>query len=298
MQNNLAHRNKQNKKILVTGGTGFIGKVVVSKLSKFCKVRIFARKKIQNKAAEVYVGDILRIGDLQTAMDNIDCIVHLAALMQGNEKDIYAFNVNSTKVLVDMAVKKKIRKFIFLSSENAMWPEQNAYGESKKKCEELVKQFPNYLILRSTAVYGKGSKVILGKILNYVKHGKFLLIPGDGKSLMQPIYVEDVSRYILNGIKYDIKGTYVIAGKSKISFNEFIDTASRVLKSKKIKVHVPLWLAYIMVFALELFLKSPPIKLSQLKNLNTDRIYKLDSTVKDFKYEPIALEDGIKMALG
>ena len=167
----------------------------------------------------------------------------------------------------------------------------------QKKCEEYVKKSSNYLILRSTAIYGKGSNVILGKVLNYVKNSRFIFIPGNGKSLMQPIYVGDVSKYIYNGIKYDVKGTYIIAGKSKVSFNKFIDTSAKILKVKRTKIHVPLWILYPAVFILELIFKNPPIKHSQMKNLNTDRVYTLDDTINSLKYSPIDVLDGLKKTL-
>ena len=297
MQDDISRGRKRKKRILVTGGSGFIGWVVVRDLSKLYEIRVLGRKKVKIAGIESFLGNLLDAGDVTKAMDNVDCIVHLAAMMQGRENDIHAFNVNSTKTLVDASLKKNIRKFVFLSSENALWQEQSAYGKSKKACEEIVKQLPNFLILQSTAVYGKEGKAVLGNVINYVKCHRVILVPGNGRSLMQPIYVEDVSRYIINGIANNVRGTYIIAGKSKISFNDFVDAVARKLCVKRIKIHIPLWILNPVVFILQRIFINPPIKMSQLKNLNTDRIYKLDKTIKALKHSPIDIEQGVRKTL-
>ena len=287
----------KKQRILVTGGTGFVGKVLVEKLLKKYEVRIFARKKAEIEGAEIFVGSFLDEGDVKKSLENIDIVVHLAAMILGDEKEIYSFNVKSTGNLINSSINGKIKKFIFLSSENVMWKNQSSYGESKKKCEDMVKGFSNTLILRSTAIYGKGSDIILGKVINKVKKNKVILMPGSGKSLMQPIYVEDVADYIINGIKYDIKGTYTIAGSSKITFDDFIDTASGILKVKRIKIHIPQWIIFPIAAIIGKMFKNPAIKPSQIKNLNTSRTYNINKAVKDIKHVPLSLEEGLKKTL-
>ena len=299
---NMKDENKKTGKnrilrVLVTGGTGFVGRAVAEKLSKSCKVRVFAREKAIIKNAEVFAGNLLDKNDARKSLENIDIVVHLAAMILGDEKEIYSFNVESTEILVNAALNSSVKKLIFLSSENVMWKAQSAYGESKKKCEEIVKSFNNHLILRSSAIYGKGSNVILGKVINCVKKSKVIFMPGNGKSLMQPIYVEDAANYIINGIKYGAKGTYVIAGSSKITFNDFINTASKILKVKRIIVHIPLWVISPILSITGKIFKNPPIKLSQIKNLNTSRTYDISKAIKELKYTPVGIEEGLKKTL-
>lgn len=288
--------NKIKKTVLVTGGTGFIGRNFINLSSRRYKTRLFVRRAFEAKNCEVFVGDILNINDVDRAMKNIDCVVHLAAMILGNENDIYNFNTLSTKLLVDSAIRNKVNKFIFLSSENVLCGNQSAYGESKKKCEEIVRRFGNHLILRSAVVYGKESSVILGKVINIVKNNKFVLIPGDGESLMQPIFVGDVSNYLLKGLASDISGTYLIAGE-KTSLNNFINVICRLLGVKRIKIHVPLFFMKLCVKASERIMKNPPLKYSQLTNLNTDRVYDISRTCTAFRHSPLKLEEGLEKAI-
>src|SRR3989344_6305114 len=133
------------QKVLVTGGTGFVGKSLVEKLSKNYKVRVLARKKQEISGVEIFEGNLLDENDVKKSLGSVDIVVHLAAMILGDEKEIYSFNVKSTENLVNEAIKNRIKKFVFLSSENVMWKGQSAYGESKKKCEDIVKRFNNHL---------------------------------------------------------------------------------------------------------------------------------------------------------
>ena len=114
---------------------------------------------------------------------------------------------------------------------------------------------------------------------------------------MQPIFVGDVAEYIANGIKYDAKGTYVIAGYSKISFDEFIGTAVAILKIKRIKIHVPLWIIFPIVSIIGVIFKNPPIKPSQIKNLNVSRTYDIRKAVKELNHTPLSIGEGLKRTL-
>ena len=289
-------KRKSIKTVLVTGGTGFIGGNFVSIISKRYKTRLFVRRLLQVKDCEIFVGDILNKDDVGKAMKNIDCVVHLAAMVLGNEHDIYNFNTVSTQLLVDSAIKNKVNKFIFLSSENVLWENQSAYGRSKKKCEELVRNVDNHLILRSSVVYGKQNSVVLGKVINIAKNKKIMLIPGNGESLMQPIFVADVSNYLLKGLELDIKGTHLIAGE-KTSLNNFINLVCKLLQVKRIKIRIPLLFMKMAVKIFEIFMDNPPLKYSQLINLNTDRVYDTFGSCDVFKHRPLNLEEGLRKTL-
>ena len=281
-----------NYKILVTGATGFIGTEVLRLLVPKYRVRIFSRKRVQIPGVEVIVGDLTKQNDVERAVIGIDCIVHLAAIIIGDERATYDFNVASTKLLVTTAKKQKVRQFILLSSENVLWSNQSSYGRSKAVGEQIVNRLQHHLILRCSVVYGRGNNINLGKVMNYVKRRGFIMIPGSGKSLMQPIYVEDVARFIKSGIDKKIEGTYLIAGTSRISLNEFIDMVACLLGKRIIKLHIPLWLIYLCVKARELF-PNAPVKWSQIRNLSTKRVYDIDAAVQDFGYAPKSIEDGL-----
>ena len=101
-----------------------------------------------------------------------------------------------------------------------------------------------------------------------------------------------MAHFIKNGIDKKIEGAYVIAGTSRISLNEFIDMVARFLGKRIIKFHIPIWLVCPYAKVRELF-PNTPIKWSQIRNLNTTRVYNIEMTVRDFGYVPRSIEDGL-----
>ena len=167
--------------VLVTGATGFIGSRLIKLLTPQYHVRIFSRKHINISGAETIVGDLTQQKDVERAVLGVDCIVHLAALIKGNELLIRTFNITSTELLVAAAKKQHIKHFIFMSSENVLWPHQGSYGQSKIICEQIVQKIQHHLILRCSVVYGQENTINLGKVIDLVKKRRFILIPGNGK---------------------------------------------------------------------------------------------------------------------
>lgn len=286
------------KKIFVTGGSGFIGKEVVRVLADTNKYEliVLTRKVLHThlKRVESVKGDILDKDSFRKYIDKSDIILHIAGIVVGSEEDIRKVNIEGTKNIIEIGQKKKL---IFISSENVLYNNQSMYGESKKVCEKLVQKVKDSLILRISAVYGKYEKKNLGKIINWCKKFPFIFIPGNGKSLMQPIFVNDVAMFITNAIKKNKKGIFIIAGPSKISLNEFIDLIAKILNKKIVKIHLSLALIYPFIKINEILLRKPLIKWSQVINLNTNRIYNMSKTIQKLGHSPVSVEEGLSKIL-
>ena len=144
-------------KILITGGSGFIGKHLAKELCKKHKVRCFVRKTIKRKnlnyltnlKIELFYGDILDQYSLEDAMKNIDAIFHLAGggnvtatFKRGYEK-IRELNAIATENILKTAVRFKVKKFVHFSSADVVRHEIvqkiiNAYEKYEKSKSERV----------------------------------------------------------------------------------------------------------------------------------------------------------------
>jgi nucleoside-diphosphate-sugar epimerase len=173
---------KEQKKILLTGGAGRLGSIVCRKmLDTGYQVRVFDldngknRKTVKAIAdqADIFWGDVTNKEQVKRALDSIDVVVHMAAILPPwayiNPDKTFRVNAEGTKNVVE-AVKESDRKipFIYTSSAAAFGPTpeateplcpdrteskpRGAYGESKYKAEQYVKGSGiDYLILRLTA---------------------------------------------------------------------------------------------------------------------------------------------------
>jgi len=289
---------KTIKRLLITGGTGFIGRNLIEKLAKkyelVCIIKDLSYKRDDIK---IIHGDILDDSSVKAAVMGVDAVVHLAAILDSSDKNIEKVNVGATHLLVDSAKKAGVKKFVFISTENVFYDDfDDAYSKTKRLAEKIVKHaFKNYLILRPTVVYGRHDKRYVGSLVEVAKRYKVLPIPGDGKRLFQPVYVDDIIKCIENGLKYDVKGKYVVAGPSKISYNDFTRALLEQLGVKARVLHIPLR----MLKAAKLLSKVMKTRMSrfQIKSLETDKAYDIEASIRALKYKPTPLKAGLKKTL-
>ena len=289
---------KNKKTVFMTGGTGFIGREVVKVFSQTGKYQliVLTRQDIHSsdESVKFVKGDILDKNSFQNHIKSSEIVLHIAGLSMGDEGMIKKINIEGTKNLIDLSSGKK---FIFISSENVLYSNQGAYGESKKICEKLVQKIEDHLILRISVVYGRGDNTRLGSIVNWCKRWPIIFIPGDGNGLIQPIFVNDVAGFILKSLDKNKKGTFVLAGPTIVSINEFIKNVGELLGKRIFIVHIPLSPIYVLVKFIEMFFKKPIVRGYQLKNLNSKRIYEVNETFNEFEYFPTTLNDGLRKTL-
>jgi len=183
MQKKLSNFFK-NKSILVTGGTGSFGQKCVETLLKFSikKVVIFSRdelkqyemqKKISDKRVRFFLGDVRDRDRLNLALDNINFIIHAAALKQVPKAEIdpsefIKTNIYGTENVIYASINNDVEKVMLVSTDKAVNP-INLYGSTKLCAEKLISASNNII----------GSKNIKFSISRYgnVLNSRGSLIP-------------------------------------------------------------------------------------------------------------------------
>ena len=118
-------------KILLTGGTGFIGShLLQQRAGRFqfrCLVRHASLGKVKpGPSVEVIEGDLLSEDSVKKAMEGVTTILHLGALIRRSPaEEIYRVNVEGTRRLMSEAIRQKVSRFIFVSTENALREDLN-----------------------------------------------------------------------------------------------------------------------------------------------------------------------------
>ena len=184
-------------KILITGGAGFIGRHLISSLSKNHSITIYDDLSNSTKPdfenVEFVKGDILDYENLVKSSKGFDMIIHLAAKSNVAESVIHPdetmnVNVKGTENILKCCLQNEIKKIIFASSA-AVYGECNdiiteetktnplsPYGESKLLAENKIKSFAqendlDAVILRMFNVYGIGqTEQYAGVITKFLKN--------------------------------------------------------------------------------------------------------------------------------
>ena len=150
-----------NKTILITGGTGSFGKgFIKTALEKYKpkKIIVYSRdefkqyqmkENFKNKSIRYFIGDVRDVSRLELAMENVDVVIHTAALKQVPTTEYNPFEAVKTNVIgaqnvIEAARKCNVKKVIALSTDKATAP-INLYGATKLTSDKLFVSANNYL---------------------------------------------------------------------------------------------------------------------------------------------------------
>ena len=228
--------------IVVTGANGFVGKNLRNFLHKN-KINVLgiSRKNFRKHASEVKITSTnLLEPKLQTKLKNYDALVHLIGIGRQSSKSTFEeINLNLTKNVIKVCKNAGIQKIIFISGLGVSKNNQSDYFISKYNAErEIINSGLDYTIFRASYIMGKTD--YLTKALSMQMKKGTISIPGSGKYRLQPIFVLDVAKIILEAIleKKFSKKIIDLVGPQKISFEDFVKLFAKNtgVKIKKINL--------------------------------------------------------------
>jgi uncharacterized protein YbjT (DUF2867 family) len=239
-------------KILVTGGTGVIGRAAISELlRRGHSVRLLSRGAEEAAGSwasgvEPFAGDV---GDATTiigAADGCDAVVHIVGIVEEAPPDVtfQRVNVEGTSNIVGEAERAAAGRLVFISSLGAERGSSD-YHRSKVAAEELVQAFRGgWTILRTGAVVGPRDETV-SVLLRMVRTLPAVPVIDDGDQPFQPIWHEDLAWAIAECIDRDDAAgdTLRVAGPEVLTVNEVLDLFSDVTDRSPLRVPLPSLLA-------------------------------------------------------
>lgn len=283
--------------ILVTGGTGFIGQVLIRHLVAIGRpVRTLLRPSPVSPNLPLGVGIeavICGLKDersLRAAMKGVDVVFHLAGSEHlGSRADLYGVDIEGTQTIARVAAEAGVERFVYLSHLGA--DRQSAYPVLKTKAiaeHFIMDSGVPYSIFRTAVVYGAGDHftTAMAQLLR-ISPGLFLM-PGDGSSIFQPLWVEDLVTCLTLALDdpATINQTYSIGGPEFLTLREVLQTIMSAARIRRKLVSVsPAFLRHLAVY-IENSSKSFPLSLFWLDYLAADRTCDLDTLPRLFGLLP------------
>jgi uncharacterized protein YbjT (DUF2867 family) len=283
--------------ILVTGGTGFIGQTLVRHLTEAGhRVRILLRASSRspnlprNVPVEVAVSGFNDQRGLRAAMVGVDTVYHLAgAEWRGAYASLVEVDIQGTQNVVAVAVDAKVRRLFFISHLGA--DRASAYPVLKAKAiaEEYVRRSGiDFTILRTAIVFGRNDGFTTGLAQLISTLPMIFPVPGDGESLLQPLWVEDLATCLTWALDDErtLNQMYEIGGPEYLTFNQTMQILMEELDIQRALFHIrEPYLRALTVF-LENLLPSTPVSVYWLDYLATNRTSVLDAVPRFFNLMP------------
>jgi UDP-glucose 4-epimerase len=257
------------QKVLVTGGSGFIGQRLVQRLlTENCCVRVLSRAVPSNGAWPTAVerarGDIQDAAAVKSAAVGVETIFHLAARTPGSsdpcedDATYRAINIEGTRNVLEGALAGGARSVIFFSSVQAMGEDTTAcldetaspkpttpYGRSKLEAEMMVRAYTERshlqgLSLRLSLVYGPGNKGNICRMISAIDHSRFPPFPDvpNRRSLVHVANLVDAA--ILVATTQQKSPCYIVTDARPYSTRELYELICVALGRRIPRWHVPL----------------------------------------------------------
>jgi nucleoside-diphosphate-sugar epimerase len=247
--------------IVVTGGTGFIGSHLLTRLEHSGEpVRALTRQNAARRHGSVEWAQVefsSREG-LKRALDGAHTVIHLAGVTKAlHPADYYKGNAQATEALAGAASRRGIR-FVHVSSLAAIGPSPNGvpvgeddqphpithYGKSKRDAEAAVRRLvPEAVILRPPVVYGPRDTDVF-QLLRSIARGLVIEIAGEER-WFSAIYVEDLVEGILAAVRTDrARGrAYFLTNPKACTWSDLAEAAGRLMGRRTRRLRVPVAMA-------------------------------------------------------
>jgi farnesol dehydrogenase len=319
-------------KIFVTGATGFIGSRLVARLASeghMVHALYRSEKKIagdHSSGIVLFKGDLTSADSLESAMQGCDAVIHTAAfagVWHRHEKVIYDLNVDSTVLLLKIAADKGIRRCVVTSSAavfgpsgdrildetepellNFFTPYERSKSLMEKEVSRLVAAGQDIVIVNPTRLYGPGPLNDANSVTRLVKmyiEGKWHFLPGNGESIGNYVFVDDVVKGIGLALSRGRSGHRYILGGENVSYREFFSLLEKISGVHHRLYRFPLPLMLVAAGAMTSLAKvtgNPPmITPGLVRKYNHHWRLSCDKARSELGYDPVSLENGLSATL-
>jgi NADH dehydrogenase len=297
-------------KVLVTGGTGYVGQEIVRRLRETGHpVRILARNPDSEEArrlvsqyqVEVHAGDVMDADSVAGSLNGIHAVIHLVGIISEVGTNTFEnIHVRGTENVVCAAQQAGVKRFVHMSALGTRPNAVSRYHQTKWVAEEFVRRRGlDFTIFRPSLIFGPRDQFV-NLFAKMSRFSPVLPVMGKGTAHFQPVSVQVVAEAFVRALEEPrtIGQTFDLSGPDTLTFPEILDDILSVSKRKRLKVRIPTPLARLQAAVLEfvfplLLRKAPPLNCDQLVMLEEGNIGNAKPANDILKLQQIGFRDGI-----
>jgi uncharacterized protein YbjT (DUF2867 family) len=285
-------------RVLVTGGTGFVGTHLVNRLlHEGHAVAVLARdprktRNRYNRPVETVPGDVRDRASVTAAAQGRNALVHLVGIIHETGTQTFdRMHREAAENAVAAAEAAGVSRYLHMSAMGSAEDAPSEYGRTKAAGERAVRGSRlAWTIFRPSIVFGPGDGFVslLAPIVRY--NPGFVPVIGPGATRFQPVSIRDVTRVFAEALgNSETAGrTFEVGGPDVFTLNDvYREIAAAVGKPGKRLVHFPLWYGRLLAGMFEGLarrgvLDAPPLTRDQLRSLSRDNVADVSDTVATF----------------
>jgi nucleoside-diphosphate-sugar epimerase len=315
-------------RVLITGGTGFIGsRLALHYLSRGDSVKVLGQENtaaevansnsLKAQGADVILASVANRNRLFEVAQGVDLVYHFAAAQhEANVPDQHFWDVNvtGTRNLLEASVAAGVQRFVhgstigvYGSSLAGVMHEQspvhpdNIYGRTKLEGEKLVLSFQDKLpvvVIRISETYGPGDYRLL-KLFKAIQKRVFFMI-GNGRNMHHLIYIDDlIDGFILAGTVADAVGQlFVLAGKEALTTYDMVTLIAEHLGTQLPKFRAPLAPFSLVAMMLETLFRplgmQPPLHRRRMDFFKKSFVFSHEKSARILGFAPkVSFKEGV-----
>ncbi len=312
-------------KILVTGGGGFLGQHLVSRLIKQGgSVRSYSRNRCARPApgVEYLQGDIRDIEGVDRAFEDVDVAIHLVSNFRSaaSDSEAHGINVDGTNNVLECALRHRVRRLVHCSTigvhgsvldipadERTAFNPCDVYQETKLAAEQRVWEVYRdtglpISVVRPISMVGPGDERML-KLFKMIQKGSFRMI-GDGSALFQPAYIDDVVEGFLLCLEKDeaVGEAFIVGGDEYLPLRDLVRLIAEEMDVEVSSLQLPmapfLWAARACERIFSPFGIEPPLHRRRLSFFQNNRAFSIEKARRVLGFEPqVSLREGIQRTI-
>ncbi len=251
---------------------------------------------LESHPVEIVTGHLLEADAVGAACKGARRVIHLAApIADGREAVVERVHREGMALLLEGARAARVERFLMVSPLGTGSSSSLPFLRSRGWAEDQLREsgIPS-VILQSSLMFGLGDRLVSGMI-RLLRRTGLLLIPGTGKTMLQPIWVGDVVSCLLRALQDEdaLDRTIPIGGSQHLTYEEIADQVAKMLNIPRVKVRLSRRAVGWISRVLEGLGLNPFLGYRHLELLEVGTITALDAVRRSFGFQPMPLIEGV-----
>lgn len=294
------------QRVLIFGGTGFVGRHIVKALledDKPYEICVVARSPSNDQASQIskekgtrifHQGSLLSPETFEHLLTPGSIVINTVGILFPTSKQSFEqVHHQAVGELAKIAQKKGVAALVHISALGADKTSASLYAASKARGEEALQtHFPKATILRPSVIFGQGDQ-FLNRFSQMASFSPFLPLIGGGQTQFQPVHVGDVAKAVVAILKNPaLQGNiYELGGPQAYTFKTILEMLLAYEGRNRLLLPIPFsfarWLGKVGQCMPSPVLTEDQVELLKCDNLTTEKA----NTFKTLGITPLALKD-------